>query len=364
MGAVAMPISSCRASAGVRTASACRSARPICAARLAALRTLATAPARSATRAAAAGHGEGAASGAAAGDAQAAGPADGAADGAGAAQAMPPRLQQEVGLLVALDVEYTHLAPQGGGRHVSLPAEVCAVDATGRVLLYSHCNPLGEPAGAVGAAGHGVLELDACNVRPCIVSVSQPLGRPTLLPLPANAATPGRGQAGAAAVAPSGRRAAAAVGAGAAAERGAGLAGGAAGGARPGGAPPAQGFEGAGAGAPRRGHPGHPALPVGALRRCLRALGSWRAWGGRLRGSHDVRGGLAGCGSTQPCPAHPPATAARSELQSRKSAGQGRRLRDLAAEKLGRTIQRSGVRHSPRCARCSDWWRQCWQCWR
>lgn len=56
----------------------------------------------------------------------------------------PSRLQQEVGLLVALDVEYTHLRLAGGGRHVSLPAEVCAVDAEGRVLLYEHCNPLGE----------------------------------------------------------------------------------------------------------------------------------------------------------------------------------------------------------------------------
>lgn len=54
----------------------------------------------------------------------------------------PSRLQQEVGLLVALDVEYTHLRLAGGGRHVSLPAEVCAVDAEGRVLLYEHCNPL------------------------------------------------------------------------------------------------------------------------------------------------------------------------------------------------------------------------------
>lgn len=64
-----------------------------------------------------------------------------------AAAAVPPpsRLQQEVALLVAMDVEYTHLALQPGGRQVSLPAEVCALDAEGRVLLYEHCNPTGEP---------------------------------------------------------------------------------------------------------------------------------------------------------------------------------------------------------------------------
>ncbi|KAL4430177.1 hypothetical protein ABPG77_004959 [Micractinium sp. CCAP 211/92] len=60
------------------------------------------------------------------------------------AQPPPSRLQQEVQLLVALDVEYAHLRLAPGGRHVSLPAEVCAVDAEGRVLLYEHCNPLGQ----------------------------------------------------------------------------------------------------------------------------------------------------------------------------------------------------------------------------
>lgn len=59
-----------------------------------------------------------------------------------AAQLGPSRLQQEVELLVAVDVEYTHLRLALGGRHVSLPAEVCAVNAEGRVLLYEHCNPL------------------------------------------------------------------------------------------------------------------------------------------------------------------------------------------------------------------------------
>lgn len=48
---------------------------------------------------------------------------------------------------MALDVEYTHLRLAPGGRHISLPAEVCAVDAAGRVLLYEHCNPLGEFVG-------------------------------------------------------------------------------------------------------------------------------------------------------------------------------------------------------------------------
>lgn len=65
------------------------------------------------------------------------------------AQPPPSRLQQEVGLLVALDVEYVHLQLASGGRHASLPAEVCAVDAEGRVLLYEHCNPLGEHGDAV-----------------------------------------------------------------------------------------------------------------------------------------------------------------------------------------------------------------------
>ena len=54
----------------------------------------------------------------------------------------PTRLEREVELLVGLDVEYTHL--RVGGRHVALPAEVCAVDAAGAVMLYEHCNPLGE----------------------------------------------------------------------------------------------------------------------------------------------------------------------------------------------------------------------------
>ncbi|KAL4434133.1 hypothetical protein ABPG75_000574 [Micractinium tetrahymenae] len=60
------------------------------------------------------------------------------------AQPAPSRLQQEVELLVALDVEYAHLRLAPDGCHVSLPAEVCAVDAEGRVLLYEHCNPLEE----------------------------------------------------------------------------------------------------------------------------------------------------------------------------------------------------------------------------
>lgn len=45
---------------------------------------------------------------------------------------------------MALDVEFTHLALLPGGRHVGLAAEVCAVDAEGRTLLYEFCNPLGE----------------------------------------------------------------------------------------------------------------------------------------------------------------------------------------------------------------------------
>lgn len=62
---------------------------------------------------------------------------------AGQREALPPsRLQQEVELLVAIDVEYTHLQLAPSGRHVSLAAEVCAVDASGKVLLYEHCNPL------------------------------------------------------------------------------------------------------------------------------------------------------------------------------------------------------------------------------
>ncbi len=65
------------------------------------------------------------------------------------AQPPPSRLQQEVQLLVALDVEYAHLRLAPAWRHVSLPAEVCAVDAEGRVLLYEQCNPLGEHGDAV-----------------------------------------------------------------------------------------------------------------------------------------------------------------------------------------------------------------------
>ncbi|KAI3438838.1 hypothetical protein D9Q98_001255 [Chlorella vulgaris] len=83
---------------------------------------------------------------------QAPGPASAAAPPAavpsslagGVLPAAPSRLQQEVELLVALDVEYTHLKLVPGGRHVTLPAEVCAVDAGGRVLLYEHCNPSSE----------------------------------------------------------------------------------------------------------------------------------------------------------------------------------------------------------------------------
>lgn len=45
----------------------------------------------------------------------------------------------------------------------------------------------------------------------------------------------------------------------------------------------------------------------------------------------------------------PPAFNACREMQGRR--GAGRKLRDLSAEKLGRAIQRSGRRHSPRQAR-------------
>jgi hypothetical protein len=71
--------------------------------------------------------------------------------------AAPSRLQQEVELLVALDVEYTHLKLVPGGRHITLPAEVCAVDASGRVLLYEHCNPLSGELGGRPAAGDSRL---------------------------------------------------------------------------------------------------------------------------------------------------------------------------------------------------------------
>lgn len=248
-----------------------RPAPHISAARLAALRTLAAAPARlapPATRAAASGSGEDAASSAAADGAQA---AAAAAAGQGATGALagapppPPRLRQEVGLLAALDVEYTHLAPAAGGRHISLPAEVCVVDATGRVLLYEHCNPLGEctPAWPAGRRAR----LVSGSVGAWLASDGgrrQPGGGRAAIDgrKPVPAPHPSRGPAGAAALAPRGRRAAAALGAGAAAGRGARRAGGAAGGAHPGGPPPAQGLEGAGAGAPARGHARHPAVPV------------------------------------------------------------------------------------------------------
>lgn len=76
-----------------------------------------------------------------------------------------------------------------------------------------------------------------------------------------------------------------------------------------------------------------------------RRLQRWRAWGACLAGKPAPWPVAAAANAA---PHLHPLAAARSELQSRKSAGRGRRLRDLAAEKLGRTIQRSGVRHSPR----------------
>ena len=75
--------------------------------------------------------------------------ASGAAAAASATGLPASRLQQEVALLAALDCEFTHLqllgpaGAAGGRRHISLPAEVCVVDAEGRVLLHSLCNPLG-----------------------------------------------------------------------------------------------------------------------------------------------------------------------------------------------------------------------------
>lgn len=63
-----------------------------------------------------------------------------------------------------------------------------------------------------------------------------------------------------------------------------------------------------------------------------------------------------GVRSRTTCYSHPPSCALPAspdrELQGRR--GSGRKLRDLSAEKLGRTIQHSGRRHSPRFA--VGWW--------
>lgn len=143
-------------------------------------------------------------------------------------------------------MEYTHLALPPRWRHISLPAEVCAVDAGGRVLLYERCNPLES-------------ELPAQRWR------------------------------------------------------------------HVGGLPP-----------PLWQH----APPLGEVRARLAAL-----LAGRILVGHHLSKDLAALAL-----AHPASdvrdTLRYRELQGRR--GAGRKLRQLSAEKLGRDIQRSGRRHSPR----------------